>query len=196
MKTVTRWLAIARIAHKYQIEAVADWAFARALKPLGADPNRQASYILKLPDAAAQLLRMSLIWGPDTHLGKEARVVFQRSLFRRAAMRNPTDPLTDVLPVLDDLGEKELLAQAYYYLLEYRPNEWMKDRCIRGIDRRRMLYGYYNMSRSPPSEVASPPATAASNAGSEARRVQDRRLDAHEGKLWSMFDVDGLRLDD
>lgn len=176
-----RWLAIAGIAHKYQVTAVADWALNLALC-VPEDLRELGKRLANVPGLVKSLLPIFTRWGPDSTQTVRTRNIIRAHLYLRAH-RGPAhtyDIARCILP-LEEAGDTELLAEVYYYLLVYRAETWLEDAHVRPVDRQRLFRGFHALCRR---GIISGKAEEEEYSSS---RVQDLRLSTLGEPLWPFF---------
>ncbi|KZV92442.1 hypothetical protein EXIGLDRAFT_836447 [Exidia glandulosa HHB12029] len=186
-----RWISVAKIAHKYQVDAVADWAIRLVLQYIDDRVKaRRTDQPFSLRFMTKLLLSVTALWAFDTPQSKCARSLLRAMLYRRAhysAAWGPDD-VADIVPVFEEHNETQILARAYYYILAYRGDSWMSDARLRAVDRQRLLCGFHGLSRAGVSVGSNLDAY-------DVGRVDDVVLEQHGPQLWTYFDAGALKLE-
>ncbi|KZV92439.1 hypothetical protein EXIGLDRAFT_768989 [Exidia glandulosa HHB12029] len=198
-----RWISVAKIAHKYQVDAVADWSIGLVLQDIddrvkaarsSAFDDQVKSRRTDLPfdirTMARFLLSVTALWASDTPQAKCARALFRAVLYRRAhhsAAWGPND-IPDIIPILEEHNETQFLARAYYYILAYRGDSWMSDARLSAVDRQRLLCGFHGLSRAGVT-------IGGTMDGYDLGRIEDVAVEQHGPQLWTYFDASALRLE-
>jgi len=186
-----RCLAIATIAHMYELVPAANWAIDKAIQSFTTSPRMS-----RIP----QLVETASRWGRDSKRYLAARDGVCGALrawacqgFRTTVQgqKHPFSKLSiaAVLAALDDPERRDtyVLAHAYYYLLVTTDDRFKHSVELRPIDHQRLLAGFYRLTRSGRLRLDD----LGAQPDLEVILQLDRAISDCRDELWSYFNPEG-----